>query len=140
MPVHYDSVFTPGVRAADAISRPRPRNDRPGCIVLRVERYELKPVLDAQGRPMLAPQKDAEGRCVLAPDGQRLLVPQQEAVGVYGTASCSGEKIYMRLSTDEELKALAPILSNLETYDPQAGGGSAEYEQASVEEAEDLPF
>ena len=43
--------------------------------------------------------------------------------------------------TDEELKALAPILGNLETYDPQAGGGSAEYEQASVEEAaEDLPF
>ena len=105
MPVHYDSVFTPGARVADASSRPRPRNDRPGCIVLRVERYELKPVLDAQGRPMLAPQKDAEGRCVLAPDGQRLLVPQQEAVGVYGTASCSGEKIYMRLSTDEELKA-----------------------------------
>ena len=27
-------------------------------------------------------------------------------MGVYGTASCSGEKIYMRLSTDDELKAL----------------------------------
>lgn len=39
--------------------------------------------------------------------------------------------------TDEELKALAPILGNLETFDPQSAG-SAEYEE--VDEAEDLPF
>lgn len=42
--------------------------------------------------------------------------------------------------TDEELKALAPILGNLESYEPEGGG--AEFEQVDeVKEAEeDLPF
>lgn len=105
MPEHFDSVFTPGARSADAASRSKFQKALSGCLVLRVERYELKPVLDAQGRPLLAPKKDAEGRPVLGPDGQRVLVEQTEAVGVYGTTCCTGKKVYMRLSTEEELKA-----------------------------------
>ena len=106
MPAHFDSVFTPGARSADAASRSKFQKALSGCLVLRVERYELKSVLDAQGRPVLAPKKDAEGRPVLGPDGQRVLVEQMEAVGVYGTTCCTGKKIYMRLSTEEELKAI----------------------------------
>ena len=40
--------------------------------------------------------------------------------------------------SDDDIKALTPILGNLETYVPQEGG--ATYEEASVDEAEDLPF
>ena len=38
----------------------------------------------------------------------------------------------------EEIYALTPILGNLETYEPQGGGGN--YEEEEVKEAEDLPF
>ena len=105
MAVHLDSLLPHGARPAAAGSSPSAPNDRHGYLVLRVERYELRPVLDAQGRPLRAPKKDAGGRPLLDGSGQPVLVDQQEAVGVYGTASCSGEKIYMRLSTDEEVKA-----------------------------------
>ena len=42
--------------------------------------------------------------------------------------------------TEEEAKAATPILGNLETYEPEGGGGGS-FEEAEVKEAEeDLPF
>ena len=41
-------------------------------------------------------------------------------------------------ASDDDIKALTPILGNLETYEPQAGNGGDSYE--NVEAEEDLPF
>lgn len=85
MAVRYQ--FSPRMRHTEG--RAEDQGTRSGTVVLRVDDYYLVQKQDADGLPL----QDEQGRPVL------------EARGVWGTSLCSGERLLVRLSTQEEEQA-----------------------------------
>ena len=79
-----------------------PRN---AALAVRMLRYERVPVLDKQtGRPQEGPVM-VGGKPLRNPDGSVRTGPVGTISGFYGETLCSHEKVFMRLSTDQEERA-----------------------------------
>lgn len=79
-----------------------PRN---AALAVRMLRYERVPVPDKQtGRPQEGPVM-VGGRPLRNPDGSVRTGPVGTITGFYGETLCSHEKVFMRLSTDQEERA-----------------------------------
>ena len=79
-----------------------PRN---AALAVRMLRYERVPVLDKQtGRPQEGPVM-VGGKPLRNPDGSERTGPVGTISGFYGETLCSHEKVFMRLSTDQEERA-----------------------------------